>query len=135
MKKQYILSVLLIINILFFSCKKTTSQHFGVPVVIGTGVWKINYYHLSSVDHTTLFSGYQFTFNSNGSMIVVNGSDTTAGTWTSDETNNEFQMQLGNAIPFDEIDNRWLITANTTSDFELKDENTSHNEVLYFTKN
>lgn len=134
MKIRNILLLILLINFTFVSCKKT-SQHFGVPSVIGTGIWKVNYYRISSVDHTSLFSGYQFIFNSSGSMIVVNGSDTTSGLWTNDQTNNEFQMILGTAIPFDEIDNRWLILSNSTAAFNLKDENTSHDEEIHFSKN
>ncbi len=41
-----------------------------------SGTWRITYYYDSDHEETNNFTGYNFTFNSDGSLIAENGNST-----------------------------------------------------------
>jgi len=141
MKTKVIRTVLSIIVIasLTVSCKKEdnspSSSNPFLSSTITSGSWRVSYYHESNDDHTTDFSGYTFTFFSNGTMTATHSSGTTNGTWQIDDRNaNEFHMSLGNNMPLNKLDHGWLIISQTSSEIRMKDDNTNHSEELHFTK-
>ena len=80
-------TLLLALSALFTmnSCSNSTDDSADLtPTVIQnnvqTGDWKITSYIDSGKDETNHFSGYFFTFNSNGTISATNGSVTYAGT-------------------------------------------------------
>jgi len=119
-------------------CKKNSSSSpspaTNASSILMTGSWRVSYYHESGNDHTSNFSGYTFTFNSNGIMTSSNLSGTTNGTWSSDDSHNEFHMSIGNSSPLSDISNGWLIISATSTEIDMKDDNSSHNEEFHFTK-
>jgi len=118
-------------------CKKNSSSpssSTNASSILTTGSWRVSYYHESGNDNTSNFSGYTFTFNSNGSMTSSNLSGTTNGTWSSDDSHNEFHMSIGNSSPLSDISNGWLIISATNTEIDMKDDNSSHNEEVHFTK-
>lgn len=141
MKTKVIQAVLSIIAIasLTVSCKKEDNSPAvsgsSVSTVITSGSWRVSYYHENSDDHTTDFSGYTFTFSSNGTMTAAKSSSTTNGTWEIDDSNvNEFHMSIGSSTPLNKLTHGWLIISQSSSEIHMKDDNSSHSEELHFTK-
>ncbi len=141
------ISVLLAIAafaLIITSCKKSSnspddnsnssSNSTSTSTIIESGSWHVTYYHENSNDHTSNFSGYTFTFNANGTMSATVSGVTTSGTWSNDDSHNEFHMNIGTSSPLNDISNGWLIITKTATEFDLKDDNTAHNEELHFTK-
>jgi len=141
MKTKITQAVLLISVIvsLSVSCKKEDNgpavSTLSASAIITSGSWRVSYYHESGDDHTINFSGYTFTFSSNGTMTATNSSGTTSGTWKIDDRNkNEFHMDLGSASPCSVMNHGWLIISKTSSEMGIKDDDMMHNEELHFTK-
>jgi len=138
--KTYFIAFIISAIAVVSSCKKDDSSHpedsssSSIGTTIASGTWKVTYYHESNNDHLLNFNGYQFVFNSNGVMTASNSGGTTTGTWSSDDHNNEFHMSIGSASPLSDLSNGWLIISKTNSQFNLKDDNTAHNEEIHFTK-
>jgi len=73
------------------------------------GTWRITKFIDSGVDETNHFTGYNFTFGSNGTLTAANGSNTFNGTWSITDSNSNDD---------DQNDLEFLINFNLTNDFE-----------------
>jgi hypothetical protein len=142
MKKKINQITLLIFAIatMIVSCKKDDNSTPSTPAtntttIITSGSWRVSFYHESNDDHTSNYNGYTFTFNSNGTMTATNSGGTTNGTWSNDDSQNEFHISIGSSSPLSDLSNGWLIISKTSTEIDLKDDNSSHNEELHFTKN
>jgi len=141
MKTKLFFLAIMITAIAVTSCKKednsssSNNSTSDISGIITSGSWRVSYYHESGNDHTTNFDGYTFTFSSNGNMTATNSSGTTNGTWDIDDSNaNEFHMSIGSTTPLTDINNGWLITSHSSTEIQMKDDNSTHNEELHFTK-
>jgi len=56
---------------------------------VQTGTWRITNFIDSGVDETNHFTGYNFTFGSNGTLTASNGSNTYSGTWSITDRNDD----------------------------------------------
>ncbi len=88
-----------------------------------TGTWRITYFYDSDQDETSNFTGYTFTFNSDGSLKAVNGSTTVSGTWSvtnSSSSNDDHHFNIFFASPnnFEDLSDDWKIIS--TSDTQIK---------------
>jgi len=142
MKTHFFSKSLLIITliVMLVSCKKDddnspANNSASTSSILTTGSWHVSYFHESSNDHTSNFSGYTFNFNTNGTMTAMKSSVTTNGTWSVDDSNNEFHMSIGNDIPLNELSKGWIINSKTSTEIKMIDDNTTHNEELHFVKN
>jgi hypothetical protein len=136
MKSAFKISALSLLLVAFLSnCKKDDNSNSSVSGIIVTGSWRVSYFHENSEDHTNDFSGYNFQFNSNGTMSAISGGITTNGTWKNDDSNNEFHMTIGSSSPLSDISKGWIVISKTNTEFNLKDDNSSGNEELHFIKN
>ncbi len=143
MKSKIYFASIIILSVLFVSsCKKSndttpddnSNSSSSTSSIIVAGTWHVTYYHESGNDHTSNFSGYTFVFNSNGTMSATVSGVTTTGTWSNDDSHNEFHMNIGTSSPLTDLSNGWLIISKTATELDLKDDNTAHNEELHFTK-
>lgn len=99
MKKKVLLTSLTIIGFALSSCSLVDeTNNFAqleaevetITNNVTTGSWIITNFIDSGKNETGDFTGYGFTFNSNGSLIADNGSNAEAGTWSitiDDESN------------------------------------------------
>ena len=55
---------------------------------VQTDSWHITSFMDSGVDETNEYTGYSFTFNSNGTLEASNGSESVNGTWSVTDDNN-----------------------------------------------
>lgn len=94
------------------------------------GNWRVSLYYDNS-DETNKFSGYSFTFNSNGQVIASNGSNTVTGTWSQ---GSRFTISFGTDPVFSKLNDDWLIEEKNTASIKLKDDNTTKVQQLQFIK-
>jgi hypothetical protein len=137
--REGIVKITMLMFILFSvvtSCKKDDSNNVNpnaIPIVT-SGTWTVSSYKETSEDHTDDFAGYTFTFESNGQMTATNSGNTTTGSWTLDDSENELHIDLGNNSPLDKLSKGWTILSITETEISLQDDSSSSNEVLQFTK-
>jgi hypothetical protein len=87
-----------------------------------TGGWKITYY-FDDKDETSDFNGYTFTFESNGTAAAAKGGDTTAGTWSTENSSNgtlKLNLDFGTTDPLDELEEDWKVIEMTGNKIRLE---------------
>ncbi|HEX5001685.1 MAG TPA: hypothetical protein VFW78_04250 [Bacteroidia bacterium] len=140
--KLYLLTLAMAVT-MTSACKKDDNQHSddnsgslsnAVTSIITKGSWRVSYYHENGDDHTPNFSNYLFMFGVNGSLIASNGAGTTLGTWSIDDSSNEFRIAIGTTSPLLDMNHGWLVVAKSNTELDLKDDSPSSHEELHFTK-
>lgn len=105
--------------------------------ILTNGTWHVSYYFDES-DETSNYKGYNFTFNSNGTVVVVKEKNTIAGNWSTFVNSGQdiFLLKFDDS-KLDELEDDWKITEFTTTNVRLKNKNSSDGatDYLYFTKN
>jgi hypothetical protein len=96
-----------------------------------SGTWQITSFIDSGIDETNHFTGYSFTFNSNGTLTASNGSNTVSGTWSVTDSNNsnddsnsssdiDFNIFFASPANFnDDLTEDWEIVTRSDSKIEL----------------
>lgn len=108
-----------------------------VTLVAQSGTWRITYFWDTDEDETSNFTGYVFTFNTDGTLIAVKGNTTVNGTWSVvDDSGNSSSDDDGNStddddfnilfsVPassdFDDLNDDWDIISVTANKIELID--------------
>lgn len=101
-----------------------------VMATVQTGTWRITSYIDSGNDETNHFNGYDFTFNSNGSLVADNGSTTVTGAWsiTDDDNSNDdsnssddidFNISFSSPNDFADLTEDWHIASRTATKISL----------------
>lgn len=95
------------------------------------GTWRITEFIDSGDNETALFADYNFTFNTNGTLIATNDTDTLEGTWsiTSDDDDDDDEDDLDFNIffpvpdsnDFEELNDDWDIVSSSSTRIELAD--------------
>ena len=105
--------------------------------VLTDGTWHVSYF-FDNIDETSIYNGYNFTFNSNGTVTVVKGTNTIGGTWSNfvNSGHDIFLLKFDDN-KLDELKEDWKIAEYTNTNIRLKKESSSSGETdyLYFTKN
>ncbi|MBL7813642.1 MAG: hypothetical protein JNL70_01465 [Saprospiraceae bacterium] len=114
---------------LFSACNNNSSVD---PSLDGT--WKVSYYLDSGKDETSNFSGYTFDFQSNGTLIAKFSGQTVTGTWSENTSSNKLIINISGTDKLDDAADDWLIISKTATSIKLRDDNTSKDEQLHFTK-
>jgi hypothetical protein len=128
---------ILVAGFLFLSCHKTNDQNTGITdAQITSGDWRITLFTDHGNNETSDFSGYIFSFGTDGVLTAVKGPTSTAGTWSK---GNKFNIDLGDKNdtnkPLGELTDDWHIIASSATSIQLGDDNASSGELLTFTKN
>jgi len=88
-----------------------------------SGTWRVTLFQEDSSNQTNNFSGYNFSINSDGTIVAINGSTTKTGTWSSytDSGYSKFDILFPDTNgPFEEISEDWRVLSSTTTRLELK---------------
>ncbi len=87
-----------------------------------TDSWFVAYYY-SNVDETFNYCEFEFTYHTDGTVIASNGTDTVNGTWDVilDNGNEKVVLDFGTIIPFDELNDDWLVLNASNLEIELQD--------------
>ena len=111
------------------------------------GTWRITKYMEEDRDETDHFTGFDFTFEANGTLSASDGVDTFVGTWSitdsdfSDDDENdddlEFRINFNLANDFESLNEDWHFVSRTSTKIELIDISGGDGgtELLTFEKN
>lgn len=94
---------------------------------VEAGTWRITLFDDSGKDETNHFSGYDFTFEGNGTLTADNGMNTVQGTWSITDSNSnddslddlDFNIFFNVSNDFEELNEDWDIITNTNTKIEL----------------
>jgi hypothetical protein len=156
--KLYIMKKLLLIPvlaILFASCSNSdTTSDPQADLTTKTNMvaqsnWIITQYTDSGKDETSDYTGYTFTFNSDGTLIAMFEGTPTNGTWLlaqgsttpddsgndlTDDKLNKFTINITGNKLMDKLAHKWLVDKITATEIYLRDDNVASNELLRFGK-
>lgn len=118
---------ILVATLAFQSCSRDNASSVNANTTDGN--WRVSLYYDNS-DETYKFTGYTFTFNSNGSITATNGSNSANGTWS--QGSSKFNIDFGTTAVFSDLNDDWLIEEITSSSIRLKDDNPARDEKLQF---
>ena len=102
-----------------------------IKTIVESGTWRITSFIDSGIDETNHFTGYSFTFNSNGTLTASNGSNTVSGTWSVTDSSNsnddsnsnsdiDFNIFFASPTTFnDDLTEDWEIVTRSASKIEL----------------
>lgn len=147
MKKGFYYSLLMMVSfaLLSLSCSSddddssidNSQQIAQVQSLAESGTWRITNFNDSGQDYTSDFTGYNFTFASDGTLTASNGSSTLNGTWSitsdssssSDDDSNdddddiEFNIffPVSDSNDFEELNDDWDIVSTSATTIQLID--------------
>lgn len=136
MKKQILnISMMILLAVLVISCSKddsndtndnsNTNQATQANQIAQTGTWRISYFWDTDKDETSNFTGYEFSFNSDGSLVATNGTDTVNGTWSVTNSSSDVDFNIMFAVPqssdFEDLNDDWDIISVNDNMMELTD--------------
>jgi hypothetical protein len=155
MKNGIIAAAMLTLSLILTGCSSDTAATIDNSVkikqimdVAKSGTWHITSFINSSNDETTNFSGYNFTFNSDGTLTATNGSNSINGIWSitedddsSDDSSNDndidFNISFATPPNFEELSEDWDIVSSNNSKIDLLHVSGGNGgtDTLTFTKN
>lgn len=93
-----------------------------VSAVLKSGSWKVSYFYDTDHEETNHFTGYNFTFNNDGTVSASNDILTRGGTWSTDIDDGKTELDLNFAAPDDfiEISEDWTVIERTTTTIKLE---------------
>ena len=109
-----------------YACEKDNSttdpSNSSTSDIVGQGTWKVTLYNDSGNEETQNFAGYNFTFDSNGTIAAVKNASTVNGTWSTgtDDSQNQLILDFGTAVLFSELNEDWVILEKTASKIRLE---------------
>lgn len=155
------LTLVLLLSLGIVSCSKdddnsnsdsqTANQTIAeVEQTVETGTWTVSKYIDSGDDETNDYNGYNFSFNSDGTLVATNGTNTVSGTWSvtnssgnssdddsSSDDDIDFNIFFVSPELFNELSDDWDILSRTATKIELRDVSGGDGSVdlLTFVKN
>lgn len=151
MKKVFLYSVVMVLNLsLIVSCSTNEDDSTNTTVEIQqlesaaeAGTWRITNLVDSGEDETSDFNGYNFSFNTDGSLVATNGSATITGTWsvTRDDDDDDVDFNISFPVPdsndFDDLNEDWDIVSYSDTIINLIDidDDSGDTDMLTFERN
>lgn len=125
------LAALLVISMNLVSCQNEDDQSQPTnpaQTLVQSGDWKITSYLDSGKDETLHFSGFTFTFETNGSLNAIRQSESYSGTWEITDSNSlddspgtpDLVIFFNLNNDFESLNEDWAIVSQTSSRIELK---------------
>ncbi len=105
--------------------------------VLTSGTWYVSYF-FNDTDETTDYSGYIFTFNSNGTTQATINSNFLNGTWSNYIDGGEEKLELNyDGSNLDELEDDWEVIEYSSTQIRLKDVSGGNGgtDYLYLSKN
>lgn len=117
--------------------------------LVQSGAWRITNFNDSGQNETSDFNGYDFVFNSDGTLVATNGTNTLTGTWsiTNDNSNSsssnddDIDFNIFFPVPdtndFEDLNDDWDIISVASNRIELIDVSGGNGgiDLLTFEKN
>mgnify|MGYP006978330164 FL=1 len=145
MKKVFNLGFLLMLSFSLMSSMCSTDDDDGstnnnsqqiaeIESTAQSGAWRITNFNDSGQNETSDFNGYEFTFNTIGSLVATNGSNTITGTWSvtddsnsndDSSSNDDIDFNIFFPVPessdFEDLNDDWDIVSTSSTKIELID--------------
>ena len=142
----------LLIGLLITSCSSdddgspndNSQQIVQIENMAESGNWQITNFNDSGQVETSDFNGYDFTFNSDGSLVASNGTTTMTGTWSvTDDSSSDDDIDFNIFFPvpdtndFEDLNDDWDIVSASSTRIELIDISGGNGDtdMLTFEKN
>lgn len=145
-RASFYLLISLILVLLFASCTQDdTVTPVNDPVLlqqqVQAGGWRITSFIDSGKDETAHFSGYVFTFGSNGILGATNGSTNHSGSWSVNHGNSQddspgdvdFNIFFNLTNAFEDLNEDWHILSQSETRIELIHVSGGHGGTDYLT--
>jgi hypothetical protein len=139
MKMKLISTFAFIALLALASCSKSDNALVSAAASqVSAGTWHVSLFLDSGGgNETSNFAGYGFSFNSDGTLVAINGSTTKNGSWSVASSSVKFIINLGpkdnTNRPLGELTDDWKIISSSATELQLRDD--SNSEKLTFTKN
>ncbi len=134
MKTTHLFFVVAVIMFLA-ACSKSKSATITLKDIFTLGTWHVHHFIEDNIDKTSNYDGFVFTFNPNGSLMVVKNGITYTGTWTEDDSHTEFTLNISTGDSYLlKLNEDWLVTGRSDSFVEFKNSNPSKNEIFHLEK-
>jgi hypothetical protein len=113
--------------------KQETAKLNAVKSVITQGKWKVNMYRDNGVDETNNYTGYEFQFKPNGTIIATKDDNFLSGTWRGgvEDRKTKLHMEFAQTSLLDELSEDWQVTKRKADSLELEDTTTGHGGIDY----
>ena len=161
MKKVFNLGMVLMLSFSLMSSMCSSDDDDGSPNnnsqqiaeienTAESGTWSITNFNDSGQNETSDFNGYDFSFNSDGSLVATNGSNTMTGTWSvtddsnsSDDSSSDDDIDFNIFFPvpdsndFEDLNDDWDVVMTSSTRIELIDISGGNGgtDMLTFEKN
>ena len=90
--------------------------------ILEDGLWIVASYMEDNDDQTADYAGYELNFDSNGTVVASNGSNTNNGTWAVLSNGNQMALDFGTDIPFEELsDDDWDVISVSDTQVVIQD--------------
>lgn len=122
----------LFLTVFAAACKKDDDGMAGeVSQTVKNGQWRVTLFLEDTVDHTSHFTGYVFTFNNDGTVAATNGSITVSGTWNTrnDSGKTKFDLYFSSPSEFEDLSEDWVVLTYTSTKIDLEHVSGSSGEV------
>lgn len=123
----------------------TTTVQSQVQSSVQKGTWRISHFSESGQDETNNFSGYIFTFNTDGSLLASNQTNSYNGMWNLSDNNPsddsisdiDFNILFNLTNNFQDLNDDWHVISHSSSKIELRDISGGNGgtDLLTFVKN
>ncbi len=90
--------------------------------ILADGLWIVASYTEDADNQTADYNGYQLNFDSSGTVVADNGSNTNNGTWMVLNSGNQMSLNFGTDIPFNEFnDDDWDVISVSNIEIIIQD--------------
>jgi hypothetical protein len=90
--------------------------------ILSDGLWFVASYFEDADDQTSNYTGYQLDFNSAGTVVATNGSNSNNGTWMVFSSGNQMAIDFGTDLPFEEFnDDDWDVISVSVTEVIIQD--------------
>ncbi len=160
MKKGFYLSLLIMLSFSLMSTTCSSDDDDGISndnsqqiaeieSTAQSGTWRITNFNDSGQNETSDFNGYDFSFNSDGTLVASNGTNTLNGTWSISDDSNSSSSSSDDDIDFniffpvsedndfEDLNDDWDIVSTSSTRIELIDISGGNGgtDMLTFEKN
>ena len=122
-----ILFLFISLSVLFFSCTKSPSK------LIVSGTWAVSLYMHDGKVETSDYDFYIFDFKKDKTLVVTLPSGALSiGSWNYDDAISKYRISISGTDKLDKINEDWIVIATSSTNIELRDDDSSKNELLSF---
>jgi len=145
-KSKWILALIITAGLSMVSCTKDNDLNNELALdqmedSIESGAWVITLFEESGKDETNHFSGYDFTFSTDGKLFAENGINSYEGTWSITDSNSNddspndlhFNISFNLSNDFEDLNDDWDVLTSNDVKIELIDVSGGNGGTDYLT--